>query len=134
MDRRCTCRHSWPQQMARLNPYQRSRWLQTHGAGKLFHPILSDTKIFPIKSPPFVTGSLCLPSPYKQLTQLTFGPQGGFVMKFEQLHSTVPVELPSGEGTISGFWVTLDARYIFQHQTVVVWSVYGCSRGHPQSM
>lgn len=133
MDGHSTGCHSRPRQRTRLYSYQPSRRLENHGAGKLFHPDFLTQKPSPSKSHSFVTGRFCLPSPFKQLTQLTFRPDGSFTQKFEQLRSTVPLELPSGGGTIAGFWVTLDAKYIFHDETAVVWSVYGCSKGHPQS-
>ncbi|MCJ1425367.1 hypothetical protein MMC29_003266 [Sticta canariensis] len=67
--------------------------------------------------------------PYSQ-----FLPSGSFIQKFEQLSSSVPLEYTSGNGSFSGYWVTLVASSIFQYETAVVWSVYACSTGHPQGM
>ena len=58
---------------------------------------------------------------------------GSFVQKFEQEKSTVPVMYHNGTGEIAGYWITLAAKYIFQYETAVTWSVYACETGYPRS-
>ena len=86
-------------------------------------------------SPPLECSS-CLQSPThtRQLTELRSYPSGSFIEKFEQLPSTVPVEYSSGNGSFSGYWVTLDSKSIFEYETAIVWSIYACSTGNPMGM
>lgn len=58
---------------------------------------------------------------------------GSFVQKFEQEKSTVPVVYHNGTGEFGGYWITLGAKYIFQYETAVTWSVYACETGYPRS-
>ena len=58
---------------------------------------------------------------------------GSFVQKFEQEKSTVPVKYHNGTGEFGGYWVTLGAKYIFQYETAITWSVYACETGYPRS-
>ena len=44
---------------------------------------------------------------------------------------TVPSEYSSGNGSFSGYWLTLAAATVFQYETMVTWSAYGCFTGHP---
>jgi hypothetical protein len=68
-----------------------------------------------------------------QLTKLRIDPDGSFIQKFEQLSSTVPVEYRTGNGSFAGYWITIEAEAIFQYETAVVWSNYGCETGYPRS-
>ncbi|KAL2046767.1 hypothetical protein ABVK25_011555 [Lepraria finkii] len=80
-------------------------------------------------SVPTATGNYTLT---EKLTELGSNPSGSFIEKFEQLPSTVPVEYISGNGSFSGYWVTLESKFIFQYETAIVWSIYACSTGHPR--
>jgi hypothetical protein len=68
------------------------------------------------------------------LTELRISKDGSFIEKFEQLPSTVPVEYSSGNGSFSGYWVTLESQSIFQYETAIRWSIYACETGHARSM
>lgn len=87
-----------------------------------------------ITSAPHNGHSLLTESPHEQLTELQSSPDGSFVQKFEQLPSTVPVKYTSAHGSFSGYWVTLESQSIFQYETAIVWGVYACTTGHPQSI
>ena len=73
----------------------------------------------------------CLLSPYKQLTKFQSDPSGSFIQKFELVG---PVEFTAGNGSFGGYWITLESEAVFQYETAIVWSAYGCSTGHPQGM
>ncbi|KAF7907034.1 uncharacterized protein EAF01_004621 [Botrytis porri] len=68
-----------------------------------------------------------------KLTDLKIDSRGGFVEKFEQLASTVPVAYYSGNGSFSGYWVTLESTYIFKYETAIRWSIYACETGHTRN-
>jgi hypothetical protein len=68
------------------------------------------------------------------LTELRISRDSSFIEKFEQLPSTVPVEYSSGNGSFSGYWVTLESQSIFQYETAIRWSIYACETGHARSM
>ncbi|PQE23433.1 hypothetical protein CJF30_00010515 [Rutstroemia sp. NJR-2017a BBW] len=71
--------------------------------------------------------------PWKLVENLDINPRGGFIEKFEQLASTVPVPYTSGNGSFSGYWVTLESTYIFQNETAIRWSIYACETGHARN-
>ncbi|KAG8526302.1 uncharacterized protein KY384_000295 [Bacidia gigantensis] len=58
---------------------------------------------------------------------------GGFVEKFEQEQSTVPVKYANGSGEIAGYWITLAAQHVFQYETAIEWSVYACETNYPRN-
>ncbi|CAD6589383.1 MAG: hypothetical protein ASARMPRED_004020 [Alectoria sarmentosa] len=58
-------------------------------------------------------------------------PSGSFIQKYELLG---PVEYPTGNGSFSGYWNTIEAESIFKYETAMVWSVYACSTGHPTNV
>ena len=68
-----------------------------------------------------------------QLTKQKYDSKGGFIQRFEQLGSTVPVEYSAHNGSFSGYWITIQADYIFGVATSVTWSAYACTTGHPIS-
>ena len=72
-----------------------------------------------------------LPSLFDQLTEFHSDPSGSFIQKFKLL---TPVEFNTGDGSFAGYWVTLASESIFKYETAIVWSVYACTTGHPQSM
>ncbi|KAK8909190.1 hypothetical protein QC760_001921 [Botrytis cinerea] len=69
----------------------------------------------------------------EKLTDLKIDSRGGFIEKFEQLSSTIPVAYNSGNGSFSGYWVTLESTYIFKHETAIRWSIYACETGHARN-
>ncbi|PQE29387.1 hypothetical protein CJF32_00003137 [Rutstroemia sp. NJR-2017a WRK4] len=69
----------------------------------------------------------------EKLTDLDIDARGGFIEKFEQLASTVPVPYKSGNGSFSGYWVTLESTYIFKNETAIRWSIYACETGHARN-
>ncbi|TEY59439.1 hypothetical protein BOTCAL_0192g00020 [Botryotinia calthae] len=69
----------------------------------------------------------------EKLTDLKIDSRGGFIEKFEQLASTVPVAYNSGNGSFSGYWVTLESTYIFKHETAIRWSIYACETGNARN-
>lgn len=123
--------HAWHRQCARrLYSYRphRACWRRHFHIGRACK---SSILQFPApKSPLIVTLSLaegksCLLSPYAQLTMRKFGPGGSYIEK---------IELKDPIGPFGGYWITLDSQGVFQNVTYIVWSVYGCSKGHPQGM
>lgn len=68
-----------------------------------------------------------------QLTTYKTNSTGSFTQAFEQLPSTVPVEYPAGNGSFSGYWVTLESTAIFEYETAIRWSIYACETGHARS-
>ncbi|KAI0197592.1 hypothetical protein F4808DRAFT_463632 [Astrocystis sublimbata] len=66
------------------------------------------------------------------LVQLDVKPDGSFVQRFEQLPCTIPVEYDSHNGSISGYWATIEGTRIFESETLLRWSEYACETGHPQ--
>ncbi|KAI1167938.1 hypothetical protein F5B18DRAFT_647165 [Nemania serpens] len=55
-------------------------------------------------------------------------PDGSFEQKYEQ-RGIVPYR--SGNGSFSGNWATLKGDRIFENETLVQFSNYGCNTGHP---
>ncbi|KAI1196592.1 hypothetical protein F5X97DRAFT_325267 [Nemania serpens] len=55
-------------------------------------------------------------------------PDGSFEQRYEQ-RGIVPYS--SGNGSFSGNWVTLKGDRIFENETLVRFSDYGCNTGHP---
>ncbi|KAI1075198.1 hypothetical protein F5B20DRAFT_561053 [Whalleya microplaca] len=63
------------------------------------------------------------------LTEYHVDIDGSFLQKFEQLPSTVPVKYKSGNGSFSGYWVSIEGTSIFQNETRITWSDYACDTG-----
>ena len=68
------------------------------------------------------------------VTEFGTDDRGSFVQKFEQLDETVPLEYRSGNGSFSGYWITLIGQYVFKYETALEWSVYACETGYPRGM
>jgi hypothetical protein len=70
---------------------------------------------------------------FQQLLEYKVKSDGSFIQRFEQLKSTIPLEYHTGNGSFSGYWVTLQAKAVFRYETVVDWSIYACETGHARS-
>ncbi|KAL2122406.1 hypothetical protein VTJ04DRAFT_2861 [Mycothermus thermophilus] len=66
----------------------------------------------------------------EKLIEYEVKPDGAFIQRYEQLKSTIPLAYQHGNGSFSGLWVTLEAKPVFEHETIVVWHNYACETGH----
>ncbi|PSR84011.1 hypothetical protein BD289DRAFT_434888 [Coniella lustricola] len=69
----------------------------------------------------------------EKLIEYEIESDGSFIQRFEQLSSTIPLKYHTGNGSFSGYWVTLQGKYIFEAETLVVWSIYACETGHARN-
>ncbi|MCJ1291610.1 hypothetical protein MMC34_003155 [Xylographa carneopallida] len=63
--------------------------------------------------------------------EFTTYPDGGFKQRFILAK---PIEYQSGNGSFAGYWVTLEARYLTDVETTILWGAYACFTGHPLAL
>ncbi|MCJ1318614.1 hypothetical protein MMC15_003944 [Xylographa vitiligo] len=67
----------------------------------------------------------------EELIEFATYPDGGFVQRFTLAK---PIEYQSGNGSFAGYWVTLEARYLTDVETTILWGAYACFTGHPLAL
>jgi hypothetical protein len=64
-----------------------------------------------------------------QLDDFQTAPDGSYIARFSQFNP--PLKYADGSGSFSGYWITFDAEYAAEYETVLKWTVYACLTGHP---